>query len=138
MLGKMFSIAATLFAACLSGCHFIDRHLLDVSGLENQAVEVEIGDRFYFDLDENLTTGYSWDYTCPDSDLEVTIEHKRNDADGMTGVGGKADVRVRVKQGFRGPSAVVFNYSRPWEKKKPLKSFQILFYFHGVDCSLFR
>lgn len=139
MKSRFLIIAAALSAAFLSGCHFIDRHFLDVSSLENQAVEVEIGDRFYFELDENLTTGYMWDYVCGDNDLEVTIEHTNKDANsGMTGVGGKAEVRVRVKQGFRGPSSVVFNYARPWEKKKAIKSFQILFFFRGVDCSLFR
>lgn len=105
-----------LLAWCAPGCH-VDRRHFAVVPERNQALRVQSGDRLVFDLDENMTTGYSWTATCDDDDVDVTIRHvPGSSADGLVGVPGVAKVEIRIRRGYDGPSAVRFRYRRPWER----------------------
>ena len=122
---KLVGIA---LAAFLAGCQFANWHILNNPG-EDQVIRVENGDRYYFDLEENATTGYMWDYSCDNDDVEVTVEHKgpsKPGADGPTkcGAPGRASARIRIHRGFDGPAGVGFFYKRSGEKT-PVKEFTV-------------
>jgi predicted secreted protein len=121
----------------LAGCH-LNRRYFAVEPEKNQAVRVQSGDRLYFELEENATTGYSWTATCDDADVSVTIVHKAADArDGLVGAPGKAEVEIRVHRGYDGPSTVSFAYRRPWEKS-PVKEFSVALYKRVDDTAFWE
>ena len=132
-----FSRALLAAALLLAGCS-VERHYSDIVPERNQAVRVESGDRFYFDLKENTTTGYEWIATCDDPDVSVTITHERNDTDnGLVGAPGVAKVEVRVHRGYDGPSTVRFRYKRRWEKDFA-KQFTITLYKDVGDRAFWK
>lgn len=129
---------ATALLLLASGCAF-ERHTLSNPG-QSQSVRVESGDRLYFDLEENRTTGYSWGFACDDPDVEVKLSHVPGKAaPGIVGAGGKAEVEIRVHRGYDGPSAVRFFYRRPWEKDvAPAREFTITLYKRTGDCAFWE
>jgi len=123
----------------LAGCQFCDRHLIPG---ESQVIRVESGHRYYFDLEENATTGYQWEYTCNDDDVEVLLDHQgppkpKAGEPMMCGVPGKVSVRVRIHRGFDGPSTIKFQYKRPWEKE-PIEQFTISLYKRTGDAAFWK
>ena len=116
--GVLSSLAA---AIALTGCAF-ERHYVKDAGV-NQVLQVQSGDRWYMDLEENASTGYQWSGDCDDKDVEVKIAHLPAESE-LVGAPGKASVEVCVHRGFDGPSSVNFEYRRPWEKA-PLRSFSL-------------
>lgn len=119
-------------AALLAGCHADRRHFAIVPE-RNQTVRAQSGDRFLFDLEENMTTGYEWTATCDDSDVDVRIRHVPGESDeGMVGVPGVAKVEIRVRRGYDGPSTIRFRYKRRWEKDA-IKSFTVTLYKQTGD-----
>ena len=134
MSGRILIVA--LVAAALAGCSF-ERHYLP-SGGKNQVVRVESGDRLFMDLEENATTGYRWEATSDDADVEVEIVHVPGKSDeGLAGAPGKAEVTIRVHRGYDGPTAVTFRYKRPWEKE-PLKKFTVTLFKRTGDCAFWK
>lgn len=124
-----------LLLAC--GCAF-ERHFSIKPGV-NQVIEVESGDRWFFELDENATTGYQWDYSCSDDDVEVAVNHVAADAgDGSCGVPGKAKVMIRIHRGYDGPSVITFKYRRSWENSAPLKKFSISLFKRTGDTAFWK
>ena len=120
-----------LVALLLAGCAVERRY--SVVPERNQVLHAESGDRFIFDLEENMTTGYSWRATCDDADVDVSIRHVAGVSDeGLVGVPGKAEVQIRVHRGYDGPSKIRFLYKRDWEKK-PVKEFTITLYKRTGD-----
>lgn len=118
---------AALWLAAAAGCH-VDRRHFAVVPEKNQAVRVQSGDRLVFDLEENVTTGYEWTADCDDEDVDVRILHLPGKSeDGLVGVPGTAEVEIRIRRGYDGPSAVRFRYRRPWEKESA-KSFTVTLY----------
>lgn len=117
---------AFLLSLALVGCT-LNRHYIDEPG-RSQALCAEGGDRFFMDLEENATTGYQWYARSNDPDVDVSIEHEPgDDGDGRVGMPGTAEVTIRVRRGYDGPSAVTFEYRRPWEKT-PVKAFTVTLY----------
>jgi len=130
-----------IFALLLGGCQFCDRYIISEPG-KNEIIRVNNGDRYYFELEENVTTGYSWDYACDNADVEVIIDHEgpsETEKDGrmMCGAPGKASVCVRIHRGFDGPAGVRFFYKRPWEKE-PIKQFTLSFYRRTGDVAFWK
>jgi len=130
-----------VLALLLAGCQFCDRHIISDPG-KNEVIRCNSGDRYYFDLEENATTGYSWDYFCDNDDVEVLIDHKgppeaKDGGAPMCGVPGKASVRVRIHRGFDGPAGVKFFYKRPWEKE-PIRAFTLSFYKRTGDTAFWK
>ena len=117
--------------AALAGCAVERRY--SVVPERNQVLHAESGDRFLFDLEENMTTGYSWRATCDDADVDVSIKHVAGATDeGMVGVPGTAEVEIRVHRGYDGPSKIRFLYRRDWESA-PIKEFTITLYNRTGD-----
>ena len=105
----MIALAA---AAVLAGCA-VDRRYFAVRPGVNQALCVASGDRLIFDMYENQSTGFLWEYTCDDPDVDVSICHnppKKRDVDGAPG---SASVEIRIHRGYDGPSTVTFTSRRP-------------------------
>lgn len=126
-----------LLMLVLTGCAF-ERHYAVVPE-KDQVLEVASGDRWIFTLEENATTGYEWDYSCDDDDVEVRIDHIAGESkDGMVGVPGKAKVVIRIHRGYDGPSTVKFVYRRQWEKAKPAKSFVITLFKRTGDEAFWK
>lgn len=123
-----------LAAALLAGCAF-ERHYAIVPG-KDQVVQVESGDRWLFELDENPAAGCEWDCTCDDDDVEVTIEHVAGA--GGEGVAGKAKVTIRVHRGYDGPSTVTFFLRRRGEGPRPAKSFVITLFRRTGDEAFWK
>ena len=117
---------ALIGPSIFSGCH-VGRHY-SVIPERNQALPAQSGDRFFFELEENQTTGYAWRATCDDPDVSVSLRHVAGRAEGgLVGVPGKAEVEIRVHRGYDGPSAIRFQCRRNWEER-PVKEFTITLY----------
>ena len=102
----VLAIASLLALAC--GCEGIGYRVVSEPG-KDEVIRVVSGDRIYFDIEENATTGYEWDFVCDDKDVDVTIDHVAADASaGRVGAPGRAEVRIRIHRGYDGPSAVTF------------------------------
>ena len=126
--------AGLVLLACL-GCA-VERHYIDPG---NQVLRVESGDRIFLEMDENRTTGYSWEATCADSDVDVTIRHIPGDTrGGVVGATGRADVEIRVHRGYDGPSTVRFRYVRPWEKDAAAKEFTVTLFKRTGDSAFWE
>ena len=115
-----------LSVLALCGCNMAMRTTLE--GEQNQVVRVESGERLYLEMKENATTGFRWEATSDDPDVEVRLEHVAPDcSNGLCGAPGKVKAEIRIHRGYDGPSVVTFAYRRPWEKK-PIKSFAVTLY----------
>lgn len=135
MIARLLATAA-LVLAC--GCEGIGYRIVSEPG-KDEVIRVVSGDRIYFDLEENTTTGYAWDFTCSDPDVEVTIDHVAADvSDGRVGAPGRAEVRIRIHRGYDGPSNVHFMYRRRWEKGPPAKEFDIGLYKRTGDAAFWE
>ena len=134
---RLFAFVA-LALLLTAGCQMADRQILANPG-ENQVVQVKSGDRLDFELEENITTGFSWDYTCDDPDVEVQIEHLPAETSGnLCGAPGRARVHIHVHRGYDGPSSIRFFYRRPWEKKPPAKEFTIALFRRTGDAAFWE
>ena len=131
-------LLATAALALACGCEGIGVRVVENPG-RDEVFRVVSGDRIYFDLEENATTGYMWDYVCDDPDVEVTIDHVSADTpDCRPGAPGLAKVRIRIHRGYDGPSNVHFVYRRPWEKGRPIKDFDIGLYKRTGDVAFWE
>ena len=136
-LKPLFFLALCFFTLLFSGCRIVDRRLVLDPG-KNEILRVESGERLYFELEENRTTGYSWEASSDDADVEVTIEHVAAEVSkGFCGAPGLAKFCLRVHRGFDGPATVVVQYRRPWEKT-PIKSFTLSLYKTTYDQAAWK
>lgn len=130
------ALVAALALCC--GCEGIGLRVISDPG-KDEVLRVVSGDRIYFELEENTTTGYAWDYVCDDPDVEVTIDHVAADtSNGLVGAPGIAKVRIRIHRGYDGPSNVHFVYRRMWEKGPPAKDFDIGLYKRTGDVAFWE
>ena len=77
--------------------------------------KVKRGGTFVFELEENMTTGYSWTASADPKLAEVRLEHLPASSD-LIGAPGRA--RVSVRPLTSSPAVVTLLYIRPWEKNK--------------------
>ncbi|MBR2838116.1 MAG: protease inhibitor I42 family protein [Kiritimatiellae bacterium] len=103
--------AACLLAAAISGCAHGMRFSAIRPGV-NQAVCVASGDRLFFEMRENASTGFRWDWTCDDPDVEVSMDHVPPERSDLDGAPGMVKVSIRIHRGYDGPSAVTFMLKR--------------------------
>lgn len=119
-----------LTAGCSSGRHSLTR-------AENQAVCVQSGDRWFLTLEENATTGYRWETTSDDPDVEVSLERHPPADPEVCGAPGEVEAIIRIHRGYDGPSTVVFSYRRPWEKK-PIRQFTLSLFKRTGDVAFWE
>lgn len=134
---KRFLFACSCVAFLFAGCDF-GRHALPCPG-ESQVLRVESGDTFFFELEENATTGYQWDWTSDDPDVEIQIRHlppEEKDAR-LVGAPSRAAVEMHIHRGYDGPSVITFRYRRPWEKTSA-KEFVLTLYKRTGDCAFWE
>ena len=132
----VLAIASLLALAC--GCEGIGYRVVSEPG-KDEVIRVVSGDRIYFDIEENATTGYEWDFVCDDKDVDVTIDHVAADASaGRVGAPGRAEGRIRIHRGYDGPSTIRFVYRRAWEKGPPAKEFTITLYKRTGDVAFWE
>lgn len=122
-----------LLCGCASNVHF-----LTVDPATNRVIRTESDNKYFFDLEENATTGYMWVCSCDDPDVDVDIEHVPGNCEkGLVGAPGKAKVSIFVHRGYDGPSLLEFGYKRSWEKE-PIKRFTIMFYRCTGDAAAWK
>lgn len=118
--------AGVLAAAFLSGCR-LGRYEL-TEPIKSQFIEVNSGERWTFELDENRTTGYEWIASSSDNCVDVIVGHREpENTEGLCGVPGKAVVTVRIRRGFAGPSELLMKYQRSWSDEVA-REIKIVFY----------
>jgi inhibitor of cysteine peptidase len=83
-----------------------------------EAVELTVGGELVVDLEENVTTGYSWRVDVTPGFLQVTAnEQKVAAATGAVGAAGRHIVTWKATRA--GTGEVVLTYLRPWEQGVP-------------------
>lgn len=81
-------------------------------GDNGKTITVKNGDTFTVKLDENPTTGYSWNLTV-DGGLQVVDDHYTSNATGRMGAGGYHTWTIKAVD--PGTYRVMGIYKRPWE-----------------------
>ena len=94
----MRRLLPSLLLVLAAGC-FVDRRFIS-DPVRDRVLRVETGDRIYFTLDEPADNPRRWFFACDDSDVEVVLDHEP----------GCAKVRIRIAQGYDGPSCLQFRY----------------------------
>ena len=131
------TILALTLALC--GCR-MDRMTIR-EPVADRVIEVESGDRFYVELDENMTTGYHWEASCDDDRnlVEVFVKHIPYEAapgeEALCGAPGKAEVSIRVHRGFLGPATVEMRYVRAWEREAPVRHIKFVLWKRDGDVA---
>ena len=105
-------LAAAVLSAALAGCASGMRFSSVRPGV-NQALRVVSGDRIFFEMKENASTGFRWDCTCDDPDVEVSMDRVPPKKRDVNGAPGSVRVEIRIHRGYDGPSAVTFVLKRP-------------------------
>ena len=132
---KVFA-AAFVAALALAGCSSGRRFFAVEPGV-NQALRVTSGDRIFFEMEEDASTGARWDYTCDDHDVEVSIDHRSPKRAGNDGARGAASVEIRIHRGYDGPSVVTFMLKKPGTGK-PLKRFAVTLFKRTGDVAFWE
>ena len=140
MIGKAFRLwAGVLGMLLVAGCR-MDRMTIK-EPVTDRFIEVESGDRFWVELDENMTTGYSWEVKCDDFRelVETYVKHipyePKPDEPPLCGAPGKAEIMIRVHRGFVGPATVFMRYVRPWEPDEPARVIKFVLWKRDGDVA---
>jgi len=87
--------------------------------------ERRMGEPVRFSLEENASTGFSWDVKANTNECTVVLSHRGGDKGTTCGASGKLDVTVTSR--VRTPVRVEFRYCRPWEKDvEPWKTVRLV------------
>ncbi len=87
--------------------------------------ERRVGESVQFSLQENASTGFTWDAESNTNECTVAFKHRGGDKGTTCGASGTLDVTVTSL--VRTPVCVVFRYRRPWEKAvKPWKTLRLV------------
>ncbi len=81
------------------------------------AIALAAGESHQFFLEENVTTGFSWEGKSDNSAVAVELEHlgpEQTDPP-LCGAPGRVKVTIAAKEGFKGEAKVTLVYRRPWE-----------------------
>ena len=104
-------------------------------------IEVESGDRFWVELEENTTTGYRWEVSSDDFRelVETYVKHipyePEEGEEIRCGAPGKAEVMVRIHRGFLGPATLTMRYVRPWEPDTPARTVKFVLWKRDGDVA---
>lgn len=111
-------LAAALTAVSLCGCavNKTNCHYYKLADCDKElSATVAIGKQLCFELEENITTGYSWQADYDNNICLVQIEHLAA-ATQMTGAPGKAKVVIQALT--PGETVIKLNYMRPFSGEK--------------------
>ena len=94
--------------------------------------ERRVGEPVSFSLQENASTGFTWDVESNTNECTVVFKHRGGDRGTTCGASGMLDVTVTSL--VRTPVCVVFRYRRPWEKDvAPWKTLRLVVNTVGGD-----
>ena len=93
-------------------------------------VERRAGEPVRFSLEENQTTGFTWEVESNTNECEIALE--RRGRGGKTTCGAPGNLDVTVTSRIYTPARVEFRYRRPWEKDAaPWKAMRLIVYTVG-------
>ena len=93
-------------------------------------VERRAGEPVRFSLEENPTTGFTWEVESNTNECEVALERRGRGGKATCGAPGNLDVAVTSR--IYTPARVEFRYRRPWEKDAaPWKTMRLIVYTVG-------
>ena len=109
----------------LSGCGNEGAKTVSVSEIDNgKTVQLQLGQKIKVVLEDNPTTGYNWQTDSKDmSAIEQVGPPQFQPSSKLIGAGGKITVLFLAKA--KGKDRLKLVYRRSWEKKPPIKEFQI-------------
>ena len=94
--------------------------------------ERRMGEPVRFSLEENASTGFTWDVASNTNECTIAFKHRGGDRGTTCGASGMLDVTVTSL--VRTPVRVVFRYRRPWEKDvDPWKTLRLVVNTVGGD-----
>ena len=96
------------------------------------------GDNLVLTLEENPTTGYTWNVLYTSDNLEViSAEYVAKESkDGTVGAPGVKKMELRLNSGEEG--VLVGAYMRPWEDVKPDKYYAFEIKYDGKEAMMSR
>lgn len=109
----IMGLALFIFTSCASG----NADYAKVYGKEGTNISVKTGENFTIELEQNITTGYSWTYTIADESIIKLIKDdyitKESDKK-LVGAGG---LRVLTFEALKaGGTTILLVYERSFEK----------------------
>lgn len=115
-----------LAAAAIAGCAADSGTVTRSDGDSGKAVQLTVGQKLVVDLEENATTGYSWQLEAALPSMLATAGDETRPA-GQAGVVGAAGRRVLTYAATRaGNGELRLVYARPWEHGvPPAKTFTV-------------
>lgn len=89
------------------------------------------GSAFRLRIEENATTGYTWEETHNTNECEAVLRHEAaEERRGLCGAPGRVELEVRSR--VQTPARLELAYRRPWEKTcAPLKKCRVIVYTVG-------
>jgi len=92
---------------------------------EELVAERCMGEPVCFSLEENASTGFTWDVAFNTNECTVVLKHRGGNKGATCGAPGLLDVTVTSR--VRTPVRVEFRYRRPWEKDvEPWKTLRLV------------
>ena len=114
---KKFNLLAILIgiSTAINGAELISDGYYPLDKIPEKAeINTPVYEDFEFKLEENITTGYTWQARYNPQEVKVEIDHDINKKHKQLGASGHADIEVELR---RDKTAIVeFYYSRPFEK----------------------
>ncbi|MDD4817016.1 MAG: protease inhibitor I42 family protein [Victivallaceae bacterium] len=110
------TVIALLTAVVLSACKSVpppEAEFAPEDGIKTTAVKMRTGDVLTILLNENQTTGYSWNAVYNHQVSVVALTHVGAES-GLCGAPGRCEARIAALK--PGETTVILNYSRPWEE----------------------
>ena len=110
--------AAVAFAGMVAVADFKNGTTFKLGNVPGELVVEQLkGEPVHFLLEENITTGFSWEVESNTNECTVVLKHRGSDKGMICGAPGVLDVTVTSRMPT--PVQVKFRYRRPWEKDTP-------------------
>lgn len=116
MFRRLLVTGITFWAICGCSIPKTDCPYYKLADCEReQSATLAAGEQFCFELEENITTGYSWQAEYDASSCRVQIEHLAA-TNQMPGAPGKAKITIQALT--PGSTVIKLNYMRPFSGEK--------------------
>ena len=118
--------ALMLSGACVAATEFKNGTAFALGSVPKElVVERRAGEPVRFSLEENPTTGFTWEVESNTNECEIALERRGRGGKTTCGAPGKLDVTVTSR--IYTPARVEFRYRRPWEKDvEPWKTLRLV------------
>src|SRR5579863_1204607 len=114
-LGLVHLAALALLSLCCAGCFRSSLLVNADKSYDGRTINLRIGDGVKLSLEENLTTGYRWEFLSrPEPACVIVMDDYVANANGLAGSGGVHNWDIRAVD--KGTCAVGLIYHRAWEK----------------------